>query len=117
MKSNEAIGFESLYGTEGCYSGGNKGSVVVVEYYRPYTLTVTMGKKASKYRVFAYLYEWNQDASREGIRDRTCGRGDTPQEAIDQWRDNAIRTGWTERFVDRAAIELREDLLEHDIEV
>ena len=109
MKSNKQLEFTPMYGHEG-YAYGDDRSCETADAGGTLTLTATIGKKGTTYRVYAYLWHSEQDASREGYRGQCCGRGQVPDEAMDTFRRNAIAIGWESRPIDEVLVEMREVL-------
>lgn len=107
-KSNRALGFQRIHQIcEG--SGAVRGSL---------TADVVVGAAGGVYRAWCCLYHRDKDASREGVTDSLCARGDTPEGAmatmlercVDQWTDAECRG------VRRAIIEIQ-DSLDEDGEI
>lgn len=80
-----------------------------------------IGRNGKKFRAYGYEWVHDHDVSREGAHHEVCGRGETPEEAIDQMIEMAIVSGSTTERVhmtrvtglDRAEAEkLRRELKE-----
>ena len=84
MKDNDVLGFTPM--VEGELVADAGGSL---------TVNATIGVRATSYRVYAYLFHHEQDASREGKRDEAAARGSTYEDALSRWRLAALRRGWS----------------------
>lgn len=102
IKSNEDVGFARVHAiSEG--EGTTGGST---------TVHLQVGIGNGVYRAYAYLYHNEQAASREGITDSLCARGDTAASAVnlilgraaDQWEPDETRG------LRRAVMEVQESL-------
>ena len=81
-----------------------------------------VGRKGNRFRAYGYEWDSDQDASRERSHHQVCGRGDTPEQAVERMIEAAIAIAPHEECVhniqrvtglDRAAAEsLRLELLE-----
>lgn len=100
MTSNETAGYESVHDGEYVGDAGHR-----------WTANVSVGQRDGLYRAQAYIYEHDQDASREGVRDRIAARGATIAEALDALA--RVPHGWDEHWATglaRAIAEAREAL-------
>jgi hypothetical protein len=109
MKTNSSLGFAPLYDDN--YPGGD-GEYTWIDAGDSLTLDAFIGKREGTYRVYAYLWHSDHDASREGKRGECCGRGDTPDQAMAAFRHNALAIGWDARPVDEALLEMAEEIAE-----
>lgn len=98
MKSNKKLGFKDVCECVSVYYGSHL------------SLDLFVGERGKQYRAYAYLFFCDQDASKEGIHDETCGRGNDPQEAVQQWAKNAIAGGWVSAPVKKAMAEMLDNI-------
>jgi hypothetical protein len=73
MKSNDNLGFSRIH--EGAFSG---------DAGRKHTANVLVGQKGDVFRAECYIWFHDQDASKEGVRDRIAARGMTVHEALNK---------------------------------
>jgi hypothetical protein len=120
MKNNEQLGYNVLYGEPGVGYGSDRSQENAgVPGHDGLTMHAEIGIKESKstppnrmYRVYAYTYHHEQDASREHVVEQLCGTGSSIEFAIEQFRNNAQLVGWPTAPVQRLIIELQESLAE-----
>ena len=82
MKTNEALGFARITGV-GSYEVGVRGV---------------------KYRAWGHEWDSQRDISNEQAHHTVCGRGRTPEEAVDQMIEMAIISGRVEEPVHNQAM-------------
>lgn len=102
MKDNRSLGFETIHRiSEGT------GSVA-----RLVSANVIVGRRGDTYRAYAYIWQHDQDASREGVIDSLCARADSAEEAMEEIVRRAV-SHWSSARVaatKQAVLEVQESL-------
>jgi len=106
MKNNKDLGFAPVFGTGDGY--GSNRSYANEKGGGSLSMHTTIGEKAGKYRVYAYLWHNEQDASREGKRAELAVRGESIGAVISAFRARAIAAGWLRTGVEATVNDLTE---------
>ena len=104
MRGNFELGFRDLADNEEIDAEGDGGG--------PLTMYAELGQRGKVYRIYGYLYQYDQDASREGIRGECCARGESAIEAIYMWAGNASDLGWFPQGIARIKMEMLDAVAE-----
>jgi len=82
MKTNEALGFTPVE------------TAPFNHHTRGGDVTFTLASKGGAWRAYGYRWHSEQDASREHKISELCARGNSADQAIENFREAASKAGW-----------------------